>query len=124
MSWSRLEPQETPFAFSHPPTWLALAQSRSSETLGGLAVTDPVRAEASLCVPFATPLRSSGASSHKTPFYLKASQVTQWDDLAHDHKKQAGQRINRNDSVRQLIDRATLDSCADITSLPKKQGQK
>ncbi len=45
-----LEPQETPFPFSRPANWLALAQSRSSETLGGTALTDPVRAEASLCL--------------------------------------------------------------------------
>ena len=50
----------------------------------------------------------------KTTFYLTAEQVEKLDDLAHDHKKQTGQRINRNDIVRHLIDRATLDQMEGI----------
>jgi hypothetical protein len=46
----------------------------------------------------------------KTTFYLTVEQVEKLDDLAHDHKKQTGQRINRNDIVRYLIDQATADS--------------
>jgi hypothetical protein len=46
----------------------------------------------------------------KTTFYLTPEQVEKLDDLAHDYKKQTGQRINRNDIVRYLIDQATADS--------------
>ncbi len=50
----------------------------------------------------------------KTTFYLTAEQSEKLDDLAHDHKKQTGQKINRNDIVRYLIDQATLESLAGI----------
>ena len=60
-----------------------------------------------------TVTRQDGKASEefeKTTFYLTAEQVEKLDDLAHDHKKRTGQRINRNDIVRHLIDQATLDS--------------
>ena len=50
----------------------------------------------------------------KITFYLTAEQAEKLDDLAHDYKKQTGQRINRNDIVRYLIDLATLDSLEGI----------
>src|SRR2546428_4684353 len=50
----------------------------------------------------------------KTTFYLTPEQAEKLDDLAHDYKKHTGQRINRNDIVRYLIDQATLDSLEGI----------
>ena len=59
----------------------------------------------------------------KTTFYLEASQSEKLDDLAHDYKKRTGQRINRNDIVRYLIDQATLDSLEGIKRHVRQQGQ-
>ena len=50
----------------------------------------------------------------ETTFYLTPEQAEKLDDLAHDYKKHTGQRINRNDIVRYLIDQATLDSLEGI----------
>lgn len=68
--------------------------------------------------------RETGKELEKTTFYLTLSQAEKLDDLAHDHKKRTGQRINRNDIVRYLIDQATLDSLSGIKRHVKKQGQK
>jgi hypothetical protein len=54
--------------------------------------------------------RETGEQFEKTTFYLTPEQAEKLDDLAHDYKKHSGQRINRNDIVRHLIDQATLDS--------------
>jgi hypothetical protein len=58
--------------------------------------------------------RETGEQFEKTSFYITAEQSEKLDDLAHEHKKQTGQRINRNDIVRFLIDQATLESLAGI----------
>ena len=50
----------------------------------------------------------------KATFYLTPLQSEKLDDMAYDHKKRTGQRINRNDIVRYLIDQATLDSLTGI----------
>lgn len=60
----------------------------------------------------------------KTSFYITSEQSEKLDDLALAHKKQTGQRINRNDIVRYLINQATLDSLAGIKRHVKKQGHK
>ena len=60
----------------------------------------------------------------KTSFYIASEQSEKWDDLALAHKKQTGQRMNRNDIVRYLIDQATLESLAGIKRHVKKQAQK
>jgi hypothetical protein len=65
--------------------------------------------------------RKTAEEFEKTTFYLTAKQAEKLDDLAHDHKKRAGQRINRNDIVRYLIDQAILDSLEGIKRHTKKQ---
>ncbi len=50
----------------------------------------------------------------KTSFYLTPQQVEKLDDLAYEHKKKTGKRINRNDIVRYLIDRCELEDLRDI----------
>lgn len=50
----------------------------------------------------------------KTSFYLTQEQTDKLDDLAYEHKKRTGQRINRNDIVRHLIDQCDIDSLANI----------
>lgn len=57
----------------------------------------------------------------KTSFYITAEQSEKLDDLAHDHKKLTGQRINRNDIVRYLINQATLESLQGIKRHVKKR---
>jgi hypothetical protein len=60
-----------------------------------------------------TPL-STGKKDHKTSFYLTREQIDKLDDLAYEHKKRTGQRINRNDIVRHLINRCSIDSISTI----------
>lgn len=50
----------------------------------------------------------------KTSFYLTSEQIDKLDDLAYEHKKRTGQRINRNDIVRFLIDQCTVESLSQI----------
>jgi hypothetical protein len=66
----------------------------------------------------------TGEQFEKTTFYLTAERVEKLDDLAHDHKKQTGQRINRNNIVRYLIDQAAFESLVGIKRHVKKQGRK
>lgn len=40
----------------------------------------------------------------KVSFYLTAVQANKLEDLAYEHRKRTGRRINRNDIVRHLID--------------------
>ena len=56
----------------------------------------------------ATPHSSKAAKKEeKVTFYLTSEQADKLDDLAHEHKKRTGKRINRNDIVRYLIDQCT-----------------
>ena len=48
------------------------------------------------------------ASNEKISFYLRPDQVDKLDDLALAYKKRTGTRLNRNELVRRLIDRADL----------------
>jgi hypothetical protein len=50
----------------------------------------------------------------KISFYLTTDQADKLDDLAHEHKKGTGKRINRNDIVRHLIDRCSIQDLSDI----------
>ena len=49
--------------------------------------------------------------SRKVSFYLTSEQEKKLDDLADDYRRQhEGKRINRNDIVRHLINRCTLET--------------
>lgn len=48
--------------------------------------------------------------SEKTTFYLRPDQLDKLDELALAYKKQTGQRIDRQDIVRRLIDRCDLQT--------------
>ena len=70
-----------------------------------------------------TPLQRDTALPHsrkidkkeeKVTFYLTSGQADKLDDLAYDHKKRTGKRINRNDIVRYLIDQCTAESLNNI----------
>ena len=50
----------------------------------------------------------------KVSFYLTAEQEQKLDDLAYEHKKRTGKRINRNDIVRHLIDHCIIEDLHDI----------
>jgi hypothetical protein len=50
----------------------------------------------------------------KVSFYLTAEQEQKLDDLAYEHKKRTGKRINRNDIVRHLIDHCIIEDLYDI----------
>jgi len=55
----------------------------------------------------ATPTGKAG--NEKISFYLRPDQVDKLDELALAYKKRTGVRLNRNELVRRLIDRADLD---------------
>lgn len=50
----------------------------------------------------------------KVSFYLTAEQEQKLDDLAYEHKKRTGKRINRNDIVRHLIDHCIIEDLHNI----------
>jgi hypothetical protein len=45
----------------------------------------------------------------KVPFYLRPDQLDKLDELALAYRKHTGQRLNRNDIIRQLVDQCDLD---------------
>lgn len=49
-----------------------------------------------------------------TSFYLPPEQLGKLDELAYFHNKRTGQRINRNDIVRHLIAKCTLEDLMDL----------
>src|SRR5713226_1211682 len=52
---------------------------------------------------------------HKqTSIYFSPEQLVKLDDLAYAHFKRTGERINRNDIVRHLVDRCQLNDIADL----------
>ena len=53
-------------------------------------------------------------SLKQTSFYLSPEQLLKLDDLAHNHYRRTGRRINRNDVVRHLVDRCELNDIADL----------
>jgi hypothetical protein len=53
-------------------------------------------------------------SLKQTSFYLSPEQLLKLDDLAHNHYRRTGTRINRNDIVRHLVDRCQLNDIADL----------
>jgi len=53
-------------------------------------------------------------SLKQTSFYLLPEQLLKLDDLAHNHYRRTGRRINRNDIVRHLVDRCELNDIADL----------
>jgi hypothetical protein len=52
---------------------------------------------------------STRDGNEKVTFYLRPDQVDKLDELALVYKRWTGSRINRNELVRRLIDRADLD---------------
>jgi len=50
----------------------------------------------------------------KVSFYLTSEQEQKLDDLAYEHKKRTGKRINRNDIVRHLIDHCSSEDLQNI----------
>jgi hypothetical protein len=50
----------------------------------------------------------------KVSFYLTPEQAEKLDDLAYEHKKRTGKRINRNDIVRHFIDHCSIEDLHDI----------
>ena len=56
-----------------------------------------------------TPREAGGEGLKKTSFYLRADQLDKLDELAYAYKRRTGRRIDRQDIVRALIDRCTLD---------------
>ena len=62
-----------------------------------------------------TPLHSTTVKKEmKVSFYLTPEQAEKLDDLAYEHKKLTGKRINRNDIVRHLIDHCSIEDLHDI----------
>ena len=61
----------------------------------------------------------SAASNEKVTFYLRPGQVDKLDELVLAHKRRTGVRINRNELVRRLIDRADLDLLLDVPAQPR-----
>jgi hypothetical protein len=56
------------------------------------------------------PLNSSTVKKEvKVSFYLTPEEEQKLDDLAYEHKKRTGKRINRNDIVRHLIDNCSIE---------------
>jgi hypothetical protein len=49
-----------------------------------------------------------------TSFYLPPEQLAKLDELAFFHNKRTGQRINRNDIVRHLIKKSSLEDLMDL----------
>jgi hypothetical protein len=50
----------------------------------------------------------------KVSFYLTPEQEQKLDDLAYEHKKRTGKRINRNDIVRHLVDHCSIEDLQNI----------
>ncbi|MDP9371787.1 MAG: hypothetical protein M3Q65_04910 [Chloroflexota bacterium] len=59
----------------------------------------------------ASAARDEGAAGglRKTSFYLRTDQLDKLDELAYAYKRRTGRRIDRQDIVRQLVDRCALD---------------
>ena len=61
----------------------------------------------------------SAAGNEKVTFYLRPDQVDKLDELVLAYKRRTGVRINRNELVRLLIDRADLDLLLDVPARPR-----
>lgn len=55
-------------------------------------------------------LQSSNEAREKATFYLAPGQLEKLDDLAHGYRKRTGRRVNRNEIIRFLIDKAELET--------------
>ncbi len=61
------------------------------------------------------PLNSTTVKKEvKVSFYLTPEQEQKLDDLAYEHKKRTGKRINRNDIVRHLVDYCSIEDLQNI----------
>jgi len=61
------------------------------------------------------PLNSTTVKKEvKVSFYLTPEEEQKLDDLAYEHKKRTGKRINRNDIVRHLIDHCSSEDLQNI----------
>lgn len=58
--------------------------------------------------------RTTTKKQEKISFYLTIEQAEKLDDLAYEHKKRTGKRINRNDIVRYLIDACSIGDLKDL----------
>ncbi len=63
--------------------------------------------------------RKTVKKERKISFYLTSEQERKLDDLAYDFLQRTGQRINRNDIVRFLVDQANVDLLIDRLDLHK-----
>jgi hypothetical protein len=62
-----------------------------------------------------TPLNSTTTKKEsKTSIYFTPEEVNKLDDLAYEHKKRTGKRINRNDIVRHLVDHCSIEDLQNI----------
>ena len=61
----------------------------------------------------------SASGNEKVTFYLRPNQVDKLDELVLAYKRRTGVRINRNELVRRLIDRAALDLLLDVPAQPR-----
>jgi len=52
--------------------------------------------------------------TEKITFYLSMEQTDKLEDLAYQHRKTKGKRINRNDIVRYLIDHCSIEWLKDL----------
>jgi hypothetical protein len=61
------------------------------------------------------PLNSSTVKKEvKVSFYLTPEEEQKLDDLAYEHKKRTGKRINRNDIVRHLVDNCSIEDLRNL----------
>ena len=79
------------------------------------------RSEAARATPAAPPPTAPTQEPRKevrnfkqTSIYLTQEEIVKLDDLAHAHFKRTGNRINRNDIIRLLVDRCQLSDIADL----------
>ena len=62
------------------------------------------------------PLNSTTVKKEvKVSFYLTPEQEQKLDDLAYEHKKRTGKRINRNDIVRHLVDNCSIEDLRNLS---------
>lgn len=57
---------------------------------------------------------ATAKKQEKISFYLTTEQAEKLDDLAYEHKKRTGRRINRNDIVRYLIEACSIENLENL----------
>ncbi len=64
-----------------------------------------------------TDSKSQKRNVKPTSIYFTQAQLRKLDQLAYQHNERSGQRINRNDILRHLVDRCSLEDLADLRDL-------